>query len=125
MPETIPEKYRDLFSEARLCQLATLMPDGVRSHAVWCDYDGDTSSSTRPRDGRRSQRRRDRGYRWPSSIRKILIGIWRFAGAWWRLTEEVRALTSIRWPEYSAWINIPTASPAKWRALQDQPSTHR
>jgi PPOX class probable F420-dependent enzyme len=42
MPETIPEKYRDLFQKRAFANLGTLMPDGrPQVTPVWCDYDGE------------------------------------------------------------------------------------
>jgi len=42
MPETIPEKYRDLFQKRAFASLATLMPDGrPQVTPEWCDYDGE------------------------------------------------------------------------------------
>ena len=41
MPETIPEKYLDLFQKRAFASLATVMPDGrPQVTPVWCDYDG-------------------------------------------------------------------------------------
>jgi len=41
MADTIPEKYRDLFSKPAFANLATLMPDGApQVTPVWCDFDG-------------------------------------------------------------------------------------
>jgi len=41
MPETIPNKYLDLFNKKAFANLATLMPDGQpQVTPVWCDYDG-------------------------------------------------------------------------------------
>jgi PPOX class probable F420-dependent enzyme len=41
MPETIPEKYRDLFDKRAFASLGTLMPDGSpQVTPVWVDYDG-------------------------------------------------------------------------------------
>lgn len=42
MPQTIPEKYRDLFSKRAFASLATLMPDGrPQVTPVWVDIEGD------------------------------------------------------------------------------------
>src|SRR5580658_501677 len=42
MPESIPEKYRDLFQKRAFASLATLMPDGrPQVTPVWCDFDGE------------------------------------------------------------------------------------
>jgi len=42
MPETIPEKYRDLFQKRAFASLGTLMPDGrPQVTPVWCDFDGE------------------------------------------------------------------------------------
>jgi PPOX class probable F420-dependent enzyme len=41
MPDTIPEKYLDLFNKKAFATLATLMPDGSpQVTPVWCDFDG-------------------------------------------------------------------------------------
>lgn len=41
MAETIPEKYRDLFTKKAFAHLGTLMRDGSpQVTPVWCDYDG-------------------------------------------------------------------------------------
>ncbi len=41
MPNTIPERYRDLFQKKAFAHLATIMPDGTpQVTPVWCDYDG-------------------------------------------------------------------------------------
>ena len=41
MPQSIPEKYRDLFSKRAFASLGTLMPDGrPQVTPVWVDYDG-------------------------------------------------------------------------------------
>ena len=42
MPESIPEKYRDLFQKRAFATLGTLMPDGrPQVTPVWVDYDGE------------------------------------------------------------------------------------
>ncbi len=42
MSQTIPEKYRDLFSKRAFASLATLMPDGSpQVTPVWCDLEDD------------------------------------------------------------------------------------
>jgi PPOX class probable F420-dependent enzyme len=42
MSQTIPEKYRDLFSKRAFASLATVMPDGSpQVTPVWCDLEGD------------------------------------------------------------------------------------
>ena len=42
MSQSIPEKYRDLFSKRAFASLGTLMPDGsVQVTPVWCDLEGD------------------------------------------------------------------------------------
>lgn len=42
MSQTIPEKYRDLFSKRAFASLATLMPNGApQVTPVWCDLEGD------------------------------------------------------------------------------------
>lgn len=42
MSQTIPEKYRDLFSKRAFASLATLMPDGrPQVTPVWVDIEGD------------------------------------------------------------------------------------
>jgi PPOX class probable F420-dependent enzyme len=42
MPESIPEKYRDLVQKRAFASLGTLMPDGSpQVTPVWCDVDGD------------------------------------------------------------------------------------
>jgi PPOX class probable F420-dependent enzyme len=42
MPESIPEKYRDLFQKRAFASLGTLMPDGrPQVTPVWCDFDGE------------------------------------------------------------------------------------
>lgn len=42
MSDTIPDKYRDLFTKRAFASLATLMPDGrPQVTPVWCDLDGD------------------------------------------------------------------------------------
>ncbi len=42
MSQTIPEKYRDLFSKRAFANLATLMPDGSpQVTPVWCDLEDD------------------------------------------------------------------------------------
>ncbi len=41
MPDTIPDKFRDLFQKRAFANLATLMPDGrPQVTPVWIDYDG-------------------------------------------------------------------------------------
>ncbi len=41
MPDTIPDKFRDLFQKPAFANLATLMPDGrPQVTPVWIDYDG-------------------------------------------------------------------------------------
>ncbi len=41
MAETIPEKFKDLFTKQAFAHLATLMPDGSpQVTPVWFDYDG-------------------------------------------------------------------------------------
>ncbi|HLJ13313.1 MAG TPA: PPOX class F420-dependent oxidoreductase [Bryobacteraceae bacterium] len=41
MPESIPDKYLDLFQKRAFANLATIMPDGQpQVTPVWCDYDG-------------------------------------------------------------------------------------
>ena len=41
MSQTIPEKYRDLFSKRAFASLATLMPDGrPQVTPVWCNLEG-------------------------------------------------------------------------------------
>ncbi len=41
MPDTIPDKFRDLFHKPAFANLATLMPDGrPQVTPVWIDYDG-------------------------------------------------------------------------------------
>jgi PPOX class probable F420-dependent enzyme len=40
--QTIPDKYRDLFTKRGFAHLATLMPDGSpQVTPVWCDLEGD------------------------------------------------------------------------------------
>ena len=42
MPQTIPDRYRDLFAKRAFASLSTLMPDGSpQVSSVWCDVDGD------------------------------------------------------------------------------------
>jgi PPOX class probable F420-dependent enzyme len=42
MSQSIPDKYRDLFSKRAFASLATLMPDGsAQVTPVWVDLDGD------------------------------------------------------------------------------------
>jgi PPOX class probable F420-dependent enzyme len=42
MSQSIPEKYRDLFSKRAFASLGTLMPDGSpQVTPVWCDLEGD------------------------------------------------------------------------------------
>jgi PPOX class probable F420-dependent enzyme len=42
MPQSIPDKYRDLFSKRAFASLATLMPDGSpQVTPVWVDLEGD------------------------------------------------------------------------------------
>jgi PPOX class probable F420-dependent enzyme len=42
MSQSIPDKYRDLFSKRAFASLGTLMPDGSpQVTPVWCDLDGD------------------------------------------------------------------------------------
>ena len=42
MSQSIPDKYRDLFSKRAFASLATLMPDGrPQVTPVWCDLEGD------------------------------------------------------------------------------------
>ncbi len=41
MPDTIPDKFRDLFQKPAFANLATLMPDGrPQVTPVWIDFDG-------------------------------------------------------------------------------------
>lgn len=42
MSQSIPDKYRDLFTKRAFASLATLMPDGrPQVTPVWCDLEGD------------------------------------------------------------------------------------
>jgi PPOX class probable F420-dependent enzyme len=42
MPQSIPDRYRDLFSKRAFASLGTLMPDGSpQVTPVWCDLEGD------------------------------------------------------------------------------------
>lgn len=42
MSQSIPDKYRDLFSKRAFASLGTLMPDGrPQVTPVWCDIEGD------------------------------------------------------------------------------------
>jgi PPOX class probable F420-dependent enzyme len=42
MSQSIPDKYRDLFSKRAFASLGTLMPDGSpQVTPVWCDLEGD------------------------------------------------------------------------------------
>ncbi|HEY7352931.1 MAG TPA: PPOX class F420-dependent oxidoreductase [Terriglobales bacterium] len=42
MSQSIPDKYRDLFTKRAFASLGTLMPDGsVQVTPVWCDLEGD------------------------------------------------------------------------------------
>jgi hypothetical protein len=84
MSSAIPEKYRDLFSKRAFASLGTLMPDGrPQVTPVWCDLEGDlvifNSAKGRQKTATSAA---TRAWPWPSSIRTILIAIWKSAAAW-------------------------------------------
>ncbi len=116
MPDSIPEKYRDLFQKRAFASLATLMPDGrPQVTPSGATSMANTSSSTPPRVVRKTRMSAAiRVSRSPSSIPKIPTAMSRFAAASLRSPKRAPAPTSIRWPRnISASTNIPTASPAK------------
>ena len=80
MAQVIPEKYKDLFQKRAFASLSTLMPDGrPQVTPVWVDFDGE--HVIRPEDGKKiATCAVIHASRWPLSIRKIHIAIWRSGG---------------------------------------------
>ena len=63
MAQTIPEKYRDLFSKRAFASLATIMPNGdPQVTPVWCDLEGElvVINSAKGRQKDRNLRREPR-----------------------------------------------------------------
>ena len=63
MAQTIPEKYRDLFSKRAFASLATIMPNGdPQVTPVWCDLEGElvVINSAKGRQKDRNLRRNPR-----------------------------------------------------------------
>ena len=116
MSQAIPEKYRDLFTKKAFASLATLMPDGrPQVTPVWCDVEGDLVIVTPPKGGRRTGIC-DVILEWhcPSRIRKTLIAIWSFAGAWLKSQSKALRRTSTRWPRNIwEWTSILTLNQVK------------